>query len=603
MASVQQLRQSDDKIPRWISKSKPLDYGSFDLWALFPAEIIPTPSIGSTSFKLGGNSSWPSELFPDIPCIKASSKRHLFSGEDNQSPSHRVVNTLPQPMQLDAFDQNVGRTNVQLNDQETWHVKARFHARRNRLLQIDAVLKNGHRRDLLQERARHVQLLNRYTVALAPHKRLPVEILQEIFQYISTGFACATPSLRNPPLVLCGVCSSWRRIVKSMPELWNTVYFSVDNTLMRLQKLAAAQLFFSSAGTLPLSLTLADAPEDKSPNVDFVRELIEPLSSRFRYLHIVLQPAQINALLSLPRGSLDGVSECHIVSDFSFSPEASQMPWDRPVTFFSPSARIRRLRLHLTPFIMPTVFMFPWHQLESFRSDSSIQAEDCRALLQECRSLQRVHLHIFGIKYSPPPTAEILLPNLTNLTVHLCDLENYDLFFLPLILPNLKALWIYNYDGLPWSPGMYNGLIYRSGCAIENLSIGTLDILEPNDVLALFQASPHLISVTLSHNTVVLPEILYRIGRGEIGRALIYLFLKGARALDPLLTMLEMRRGAPVPTVGPPGHDGYLPSALKFVETHCHPDEVRKYARRIHSLRDAGLEISLLDVVEGYFQL
>lgn len=523
------------------------------------------------------------------------------------------MNAQPQPVQLDAFDQTVGLTNAQLSDQETWRVKARFHARRNRVLQIDTILKNGPipgYKTLLHERAQLVQLLNRYRVAAAPHKRLPVEVLQEIFQYVAAGYVCATPRPQDPPLVLCRVCVSWRRIVKNMPELWNSLYFSVDNTLTRLQKLTAAQLYFSSSGTLPLSFTLADAPEDESPNVDFVRELIAPLSFRFRYLHIVLQPTQINALLSLPRGSFDGVGECHIVSNFSFAPVDSAQPWERPVTFFSPSARIRRLRLHLTPFIVPSIFIFPWHQLESFRSDSSIAAEHCTALLQECRALKQVHLRVFGIKYSPPPTTQILLPHLTNLTVHLCDLENYDRFFLPLILPNLKSLWIYNYDGLPWSPGMYNGLIYRSGCSIEHLSIGTLDILDSNDVLGLFQATPHLISVTLSHNTNIPCQILYRIGRGEIGRSLVRLFLKGKRSLEPLLTMLEIRR-LEVPrdpgftlssAVEPPG-ERYSPSLFKFIETYCDPDEVDRCAHRIRSLRDTGFEISLLNVVEGCFQL
>ncbi|KAF8963648.1 hypothetical protein BDZ97DRAFT_1919646 [Flammula alnicola] len=250
---------------------------------------------------------------------------------------------------------------------------------------------------------------------------------------------------------------------------------------------------------------------------------------------------------------------------------------------------------------MPYIFTFPWDRLESFRCDSSLQAEHCHEMLLSCQALQKIHVRVFGIKYSPLPTVEIPLPNLVSFSVQLCDQENYDLFFLPLILPALRSLWIYNYDGVAWSHGMYNGLLERSGCSIEHIYLGTIDA-ETRDVLTLFQRSPSLTSVTFSHNTIITPEILYMIGRGEVGGSLVQLFLKGIHELDPILTMLELRRSVSSSNTGPRGNR-LSDSSLKFIETYCTPGEILAHANRIESLRGSGFEISLLKSVEGYFQL
>lgn len=510
------------------------------------------------------------------------------------------------PFEGDAFDQRIGLTNAILNDHDTRHVKARYHARRNRVLRLDSVLRTGPRpgnKELLQEREKMITAMKRYRVALSPHKFLPPEIWQTIFHYVSAGYNRYTPRVQDPPLVLCGVFSSWRNIVMNMPELWKAVHFSVDNTYTRKQKLAVAQLWFSRAADMPLSMTLTDTPDDKSIFVDFVGDLIAPFSRRFRYLHVVLHPTHIDSLLSLPAGSFDSVEECSIVSNTSFGTGLVRS-WESPVTFFSLLARVRKLRLQLSPVVLPQYFLLPWHQLESLRCDSSMDSHHCITMLTKCQALKQLHIRIFGIRYLPPPTVHnyrISLPNLRSLSIQLCDQENYDLFFLPLILPSLKSLWIYNYDGVPWSSGMYSGLLNRSGCSLEHISL--VNISETQDVLRLFQLTPGLISITFSHSTPIIPDILYRIGRGEIGASLVQLFLKGRRDLDPLLTMLETRRRLSTGSVVGPSRMHSLAS-LNFVETYCDPEEILHHAHRIQDLRHSGFEISLLDTLEGHhFQI
>ncbi|KIM36882.1 hypothetical protein M413DRAFT_77600, partial [Hebeloma cylindrosporum] len=63
-----------------------------------------------------------------------------------------------------------------------------------------------------------------YNVILSPVRRLPVDVLHEIF------FRCL-PTHRNPtmqlseaPVLLTRICSSWRAIALSSPRIWSKIH-------------------------------------------------------------------------------------------------------------------------------------------------------------------------------------------------------------------------------------------------------------------------------------------------------------------------------------------------------------------------------------------
>ena len=503
------------------------------------------------------------------------------------------------PVNYDSFDHQVGLTNVHLSEHEAKHTKTLLQSRERQLFRVTEAIKNAtinHRTDLIEDLSKLTTLIGRYRIALSPHKRLPREMLQHIFHYVCLGFDMSGPSLHNAPLLLGRICSAWRRTALRMPELWKDLHFFVENTHTRSQKVNAALMWFSRAGDLPLSLTITDTSEVPAPMEDYVNKIIVPFSHKFKYLHLVLRSSQIKALFSLPVGSLDSLQELHVVAHTGPDPPSILPPWAPRITVFSPQARLRRIRIQLTPFVVPQTFGLPWDRLETFRCDSSLQSEDCHELLLSCQSLRKLHVRVFGIKHSGPSTVQIPLPNLCSLIVQLCDAESYDLFFLPLILPVLRSLVIYNYDGLPWSQRMYTSLLERSGCQIEQLYLGTLDA-QSRDVLALLQLTPSLKSITFSHNTVVDTDVLRRIGECSIGGRLEEIFLKGTRDLDPILTLLETRQK--LASTG--GRQSTSP--VKFIETFCDPEEAITHSTRIQRLRNFGIEISLLQTQENHFHL
>jgi hypothetical protein len=70
--------------------------------------------------------------------------------------------------------------------------------------------KMQYRRQQLAQLDEHIVRLR---IAVAPHKRLPEDVLRYIF-----ALSCADGS--NTPLVLSQVCSAWRRLVFDMPLLY-----------------------------------------------------------------------------------------------------------------------------------------------------------------------------------------------------------------------------------------------------------------------------------------------------------------------------------------------------------------------------------------------
>jgi F-box-like len=496
------------------------------------------------------------------------------------------------PVRYDSFDHQVGLTNAHLSEHEAKFTKARLQARQLQLFQVTQAIRLNapemNRTQLIHDLSMLNTLISRYHIALAPYKRLPREMLQHIFHYVPLGSDLSGPSLHNAPLLLGRICSAWRRTVLRMPELWKDLHFFVENAHTQSQKVNAALMWFSRAGDLPLSLTITDTSEIPAPKEDFVTKVIVPFSHQFKYLHLVLQSSQIRALLSLPVGSLDSLQELHVVAH-------TGPPWTSPISVFSPQARLRRIRIQLTPLVVPQTFTLPWDRLDTFRCDSSLQSDDCHQLLLSCQSLGKLHIRVFGIRHSGPSAVQIPLPNLRSLTVQLCDAESYDSFFLPLILPTLRSLVIYNYDGIPWSPRMYSSLLERSRCQIEELYLGTLDA-QSRDVLALLQLTPSLKSITFSHNTLIDTDVWHRVGDCSIGGRLEEIFLKGARNLDPILNLLETRE-----TIVIGGRQ--LTSPLKFIETFCDPEEIVTHWTRIERLRNSGIQISLLQTQEDHFHL
>ncbi|KAF7298726.1 hypothetical protein MIND_00820100 [Mycena indigotica] len=121
---------------------------------------------------------------------------------------------------------------------------------------------------LQEERDKLMEHITAHQVLCAPIRRLPPDVLRELFaQCLPVGRNCAM-SAREGPILLGRICSSWRSLVRHTPELWSrlhvvepplsTWYGAVSHRIQSAkvqQRLQAIKLWLDRAGSLPLSIS------------------------------------------------------------------------------------------------------------------------------------------------------------------------------------------------------------------------------------------------------------------------------------------------------------------------------------------------------------
>ncbi|KAF8150129.1 hypothetical protein B0H34DRAFT_757444 [Crassisporium funariophilum] len=117
--------------------------------------------------------------------------------------------------------------------------------------------------------------IQRYRALLSPMRRIPVDILQEIFIYCVPSEHNASMCAVEAPVLLTQICSSWRQIALRTPRLWATIHITIPpkiessnsypdaeyllmaNHLSEL-RLAAVHKWLRRTGASPLFISLVD---------------------------------------------------------------------------------------------------------------------------------------------------------------------------------------------------------------------------------------------------------------------------------------------------------------------------------------------------------
>src|SRR5882672_9516402 len=101
------------------------------------------------------------------------------------------------------------------------------------------------------------QIYTHSLVALvAPIRRLPPEVLSEIFLHYNDENNISDLQLNTAPLLLGGVCSRWRTIALSTPRLWTSFALTIQPKYLK-SDVMLAKTWLARAGTCPLTIRLA----------------------------------------------------------------------------------------------------------------------------------------------------------------------------------------------------------------------------------------------------------------------------------------------------------------------------------------------------------
>nr|GAT48483.1 predicted protein [Mycena chlorophos] len=190
-------------------------------------------------------------------------------------------------------------TNYCPADHEARQIRALLVEPRLRLHTLDAAIQK-----LEQERVVLLAHIAKHETLLSPIRRLPHDMLQEIFKACMPEDRNVAMSSSEPPLVLSRTCSRWRNIALGTPMLWSKLHVVEPAAGTVARRTEAVKQWLGRTGSLPLSLSFAGTRQKRSNDVGTVAflTLLATYISRWEQvdLKFALDPKAFQVLANLP---------------------------------------------------------------------------------------------------------------------------------------------------------------------------------------------------------------------------------------------------------------------------------------------------------------
>lgn len=500
-------------------------------------------------------------------------------------------------MEEDHLVNRIGRTNSILSDVQAHEIRYRLATAETILRRLYVEIRTS--KDPADALIRRTRLLNQiefYTIALAPHKQLPPEILREIFLFCVDDTPSLPPVKNRAPLLLCHISSTWRAVAMKTPQLWKDVFLCPPtNQLDRSLHLAMSNAWLSRTSKCSLSSEMSESKGGKwVPNV--IDHFLIPHSHRFQQLYLTLPSDQIARFLTLPGGTFPSLVDVDIES------ETSNYPVELPdhATVFHALPALRRVSFTAVADFDLRLLKLPWATLTYLSIYFEVDAAVCHDILRQCVALQECR---FTVDYIDSPLARkfrslptLCLPLLVVCFFGFTESGYIADFFLPLVLPNLRNFELRAGGTRHWPPLFLISFLRPSSHTLERLIIGDPALwrrFKPKGVSetvleTLLECIPSVVHLRLASYDVVSRTALERFSRGEIlPRIEDFLFLSPPAQTDFVLEMLEARQNLAAQPLEEPSD----PSISKLRTVSLSRYQSREQEERGRALARGGLTI------------
>ncbi|KAF9224627.1 hypothetical protein BS17DRAFT_84724 [Gyrodon lividus] len=331
-----------------------------------------------------------------------------------------------------------------------------------------------------------------------PVHRMPPEILGIIFENCLPANESSQVTLAESPLLLGRVCSYWRTVSQSTPQLWTSLSFKyletdLDRTGDGLEVISALNTWLRYSSNLPLSISFMDNrifQRDTEVLIIWLLLQIKEHSERWKGIHLQFSS---DYFIRLPV-----LFPCEFTSLESFSVHADHMGWRRGAIClgldFTRSERLESLSYTSPDRAIHKDLLVNWTRLTkiSFQYDLSEAGGESSALSRHFNTLglcQNLTVLSMGIGYLTGRISDdlIVLPCLHTLKVKRLSRTSraYRIIDL-LVLPGLKTLHIdsvalFSWDGFGfdtytyWHSTEFSDMLRRSACTLERLHIRDVD--------------------------------------------------------------------------------------------------------------------------------
>ncbi|KAJ7256613.1 hypothetical protein C8J57DRAFT_1649977 [Mycena rebaudengoi] len=322
------------------------------------------------------------------------------------------------------------------SEYETRHLSRRISEALAELRTIDDdIVRATHALEALRHRkALRLKDLVVLRKAMAPVRRLPAEILGEIFSWAvtsqnstittysrSTGHRESSLNAKNSPILLTHICARWRAVAHATPKLWTKIIFTLHQTPTRstttLIRLFAQK---SRAHLLSLQITIS-SPVEVNNALSFLWQICD-------------------------KGSFVALSELHFSEVYQFNDSPPSFADVINASEVAPNLRCLRLESHSIPTSLdPLINTIHWNQLTTLTLITPVEFYVAQWILSQCIEMQNFTVDFADAAGATIHLAPQMLPHVQRMC---CDafipdegnsLSELD-FFRPFSLPSLNII-------------------------------------------------------------------------------------------------------------------------------------------------------------------
>ncbi|KAJ6561811.1 hypothetical protein B0H19DRAFT_1026608 [Mycena capillaripes] len=310
--------------------------------------------------------------------------------------------------------------------------------------------------------------IDAHSALLSPIRRVPDDVLREIFVASLPETNNAVISSRESPLLLCGVTSGWRQVALSTPWLWSSLHLVIPDEPYIKNRSFLIERWLTRSGILPLSLSVGSSPQTYH---NFVSGFSRPL---FDLLFTVSNRWQAIELM-IPRKSLE-----NNYAPFILSP--TDVPRLTHVKFnarhggalylpFLAAPSISSLSLSYMPGVAEmTSATISWPlltRLELFSGPRLSRGNPLR-ILERCINLESCTLALAYVDPDPISYKVLTLSHLHSLSVTCWDSTVAAFLLKHICAPKLKSLECFEPVGLSTFP--FSNLLIKA-TKLRNIAV------------------------------------------------------------------------------------------------------------------------------------
>jgi hypothetical protein len=377
------------------------------------------------------------------------------------------------------------------------------------------------RADLLQSVKFHKSFLS-------PVRRLPPEILGEIFSLVvHAGFPDDRdlPVTQYAPWLFTRVCRHWSAVALANPSLWSMIYLNLDDRRGELGAVSLTKLRLQRSGNLPLTIRIVQDAGDDSFHP--VLDVVLASSERWRTADLNFSYPLLPQITRI-RGHLSSLTTLLVSMEACQDVPAGDLAF-RNVFAVAPQLRsLHGIWWYGGDFISAP-FSLPWRQLTRMHITFATNTEALPAL-RELSDLVECHLAFDRIEILPMDHSTIHLPHLRSLMLQIdrdfprdpATYEKHTSLLDFLDTPCLRSLTT---DQTADEEEIL-ALIARSDCAVSLMSFHFHSSwIHQDNILHLVQKMPHLTSLTVSdfdgslHPWSSVPTIIQALSTQWLGAA------------------------------------------------------------------------------------